>query len=411
MRDKSLNFRFTDNRLRKITHPGGEKRTLFYDAEQPKLALQLTANGTKTFQFRSWDSKKERTVVKAIGKYPTVTINQARKLTAALLVDASNGIDIIERERSVRNEATLDELFAQWLKNAKNHKKSWVDDVKRYNQHVKPTFGSKKLSWFTRDKVRDWHRQLTEKVRQRKSSDGQKVKITPTTANRVLALLKTIFNQERPDQANPCIGVKMFKETSRDRFLQPSELKRFFESLNQEDTSEILRDYILLSLFTGARRANVLSMLWTEIDLDQRVWRIPANKSKNGETMTVPLVEEVIEIIQRRKVGTKSVFVFPGTGKSGHYMEPKRAWTTFLKRAGLNDIRIHDLRRTLGSYQTITGASSTIVGKTLGHKSPEATAVYARLNLDPIRSSMEKAVEAIKIAGVQGNNILKLQNK
>ena len=411
MKDNLINFRFTDNRLRSKTHPGGEKRVLYYDAEQPKLALQLTANGTKTFQFRSWDSKKERTVVKAIGKYPAVTINQARKLTAALLVDASNGIDIIERERSVRNEATLDELFAQWLKNAKNHKKSWVDDVKRYNQHIKPTFGSKKLSWFTRDKVRDWHRQLTEKVRQRKSSDGQKVKITPTTANRVLALLKTIFNQERPDQANPCIGVKMFKETSRDRFLQPSELKRFFDSLNQEDTSEILRDYILLSLFTGARRANVLSMLWTEIDLDQKVWRIPANKSKNGETMTVPLVEEVIEIIQRRKVGTKSVFVFPGTGKSGHYMEPKRAWTTFLKRAGLNDIRIHDLRRTLGSYQTITGASSTIVGKTLGHKSPEATAVYARLNLDPIRSSMEKAVEAIKIAGVQGNNIIKLQNK
>jgi integrase len=203
----------------------------------------------------------------------------------------------------------------------------------------------------------------------------------------------------------------MFKETSRDRFLQPSELKRFFDSLNQEDTSEILRDYILLSLFTGARRANVLSMLWTEIDLDQKVWRIPANKSKNGEAMTVPLVEEVIEIIQRRKTGAKSVFVFPGTGKSGHYMEPKRAWTTFLKRAGLNDIRIHDLRRTLGSYQTITGASSTIVGKTLGHKSPEATAVYARLNLDPIRNSMERAVEAIKIAGAQKDNILKLQNK
>jgi len=411
MRDNPRIFRFTDNRLRNITHPDGEKRTLFYDTEQPKLALQLTANGTKTFQFRSWDSKKERTVVKAIGKYPAVTINQARKLTAALLVDASNGIDIIERERSVRNEATLDELFAQWLKNAKNHKKSWVDDVKRYNQHVKPTFGSKKLSWFTRDKVRDWHRQLTEKVRQRKGPEGQKVKITPTTANRVLALLKTIFNQERPDQANPCTGVKMFKETSRDRFLQPSELKRFFESLNQEDTSEILRDYILLSLYTGARRANVLSMLWTEIDLDQKVWRIPANKSKNGEAMTVPLVEEVIEIIQRRKTGAKSVFVFPGTGKSGHYMEPKRAWTTFLKRAGLNDIRIHDLRRTLGSYQTITGASSTIVGKTLGHKSPEATAVYARLNLDPIRNSMERAVEAIKIAGAQKDNILKLQNK
>ena len=82
-----------------------------------------------------------------------------------------------------------------------------------------------------------------------------------------------------------------------------------------------------------------------------------------------------------------------------------------LRRANLQDVRLHDLRRTLGSYQTITGASSTIVGKTLGHKSPEATAVYARLNLDPVRNSMEKAVAAMKIAGELPSKVIDLHNK
>ena len=78
-------------------------------------------------------------------------------------------------------------------------------------------------------------------------------------------------------------------------------------------------------------------------------------------------------------------------GKTGHLVEPRRPWKDLLKRAEIYDLRLHDLRRTLGSYQTISGASTTIVGKTLGHKSLEATAVYARLNLDPVRASVEKA--------------------
>lgn len=399
-------IKFSDNRIQNIAYPSGATRLYFYDTEQPKLALQVTPTGTKTFQVRYWDKIKKRTVAKTIGKYPATTIKQARKVTAALLVDVANGIDIVERDRAARDEDTLNELFTRWLRHAKKHRQTWEDDVRRYDMHIKPAFGNKRLSWFNRDKVRNWHSQLTDKTRQRKGPDGKPVKISPTTANRTLALLKTIFSQERPDQPNPCVGVKMFKETSRDRFLQPSELKSFLDALEHEETSEILKDYILVSLFTGARRSNVLAMQWTELDLQQKVWRIPPTKSKNGETMNIPLVEEVIDILQKRRKQANSVFVFQSHGKSGHYTEPKRAWKTLLIRAKLKDIRLHDLRRTLGSYQTITGASSTIVGKTLGHKSPTATAVYARLNLDPVRHSMEIAVEAMKTAGELPSKIL-----
>ena len=254
-------------------------------------------------------------------------------------------------------------------------------------------FDNKKLSWFTREKIRRWHVGLTDKIRQRKGPDGKAVKISGTTANRALALVSVVFNDQLPDGSNPCKGVKKFKEVSRDRFLQPEELKKFFSALDSPYTSIDLRDYILISLFTGARRSNVLAMMWTDINMEQAVWRIPPDQSKNEEPMMVPLVGAALEILKFRDVNKSSVYVFPGRGKTGHIIEPKRSWVSLLKRAGLKDVRLHDLRRTMGSYQTITGASTAIVGKTLGHKSQTATQVYARLNLDPVRASMERAVD------------------
>ena len=197
----------------------------------------------------------------------------------------------------------------------------------------------------------------------------------------------------RPGSPNPCKSVKKFREQSRDRFLQPDELRRFFEALEHPDTPVYLRDYLLISIFTGARRSNVLAMKWGDIDKEREVWTISPGESKNSQRLIIPLVPQVLEILNRIRTTTRSVFVFASTSASGHYEEPKRAWTTLLKRAGIQNARLHDLRRTMGSYQTMTGASTTIIGKTLGHKSQQSTAVYARMTLDPVRDSMQAAVD------------------
>jgi len=86
---------------------------------------------------------------------------------------------------------------------------------------------------------------------------------------------------------------------------------------------------------------------------------------------------------------------FPGEGKVGHLADPKKAWHRVLKRAGICDLRVHDLRRTLGSWQAAAGANSYIIGKSLGHKSQQSTAIYARLNLDPVRASVNQAIDAM----------------
>lgn len=230
----------------------------------------------------------------------------------------------------------------------------------------------------------------------------------------------------------------------------PNELPCLFQALAEEENT-VARDYILISLLTGARKSNVLAMRWHEINFEVKTWRIP--ETKNGEPLTVPLTEQAIEILQERKRLNKelavnnNLFVFPGTGAEGHLADPKKMWKRVCQNAtiltwkkdsgllplvekakntlkegftvndfystitllakkenielpdGLMDIRIHDLRRTLGSWQAATGATTAIIGKSLGHKSQQATAIYERLNIDPVRASVERAGEAMMKAG------------
>ncbi len=399
---------FSDNQLTKLSHDGSTKRLYFYDTGQPSLSLCITSTGTKSFQFQAWDKTRGKSVTKTLGKYPSMPIKEARKEAASLLSGVNAGIDVIEAAKAVRNEDTFAEIFDRWLEiHAKPHRKTWDEDVRRYNLYIEKPLGSKQLSWFTPDKVRKWHCDIAKLEKQR----GNGI-VTGTTANRALSLVSTVFNRIATERPNPCKGVKKFREQSRDRFLQPSELQRFFEALEAPETPAMTRDYLLMSMFTGARRNNVMQMKWVDIQFDQCLWKIPASQSKNSETMTVPLIEPALQILRARKAVTRSIFVFASpSSASGHLEEPKRAWKSLLKRAKLSDVRIHDLRRTMGSYQTMTGASSTIVGKTLGHKSQTATAVYARLNLDPVRASMEAAVEMMNASKILPEKIVKIGRK
>ena len=175
---------------------------------------------------------------------------------------------------------------------------------------------------------------------------------------------------------------------------------RFFAAL-AELPNDTTRDFFTLALLTGARRDNVCSMAWADIDLEGASWRIA--KTKNGTPQNVTLSPEAVAILKTRKdAANGSPFVFPGVGKTGHLVEPKTAWERLLKTAGIEGLRIHDLRRTLGSWQARTGASLLVIGKSLNHKTHQATAIYARLDQDPVRQSVNTATAAMmEAAGVK----------
>lgn len=232
----------------------------------------------------------------------------------------------------------------------------------------------------------------------------------PGAANRTLALIGAMFGKAAAlgfTGPNPARGVKKFPSHSRERFLHADELPRFFKAVSEEPNGT-MRDFVWLALFTGARRANVQAMRWDQLNLERGTWRIPQTKS--GDPQTVHLPAPALEILKRRQAesesdeaDSKNPWVFPGRGRSGHLEEPKGAWNRICERAGLGvglkgGVVIHDLRRTLGSWQAATGANLPVIGKSLGHKQQNTTAIYARLDLDPVRQAVDKATAAMLAA-------------
>jgi len=382
-------FSFTKPKLEELPNPNPGARITYHDTHKKAAGLQLRHTSTsKTFFIQKRvDGRPERVT---IGKFPDMSIEKAREEAARLSGLIAQKINPNTDARALKTETTLQELFDNFLKHRRNRrgaflsektKRSYQSDFKLYLSK----WGKRKLSQFKDTDFGKLHADIG--------------KSHPATANRVIRVASSLFGYAAEKKlfkgTNPVQGIRQFPETKRDRFLQSDELPAFFSSL-AEEPNDTLRDYFLLSLLTGARRSNVQEMQWSQINLDRAEWRIPT--TKNGEPQTVTLSPEAVEILRSRQ-GCDPVWVFPGTGATGHIVEPKKAWARVLERAGIDNLRIHDLRRTLGSWQAKTGASLVIVGKSLNHKSPSTTAIYARLDLDPVRESVERATGAMLAAG------------
>lgn len=376
---------FTHRALDALPPASPGKRPAYFDSKMPNLCVLVTDKGSKTFYVRKVINGKSKRV--RLGAYPDLSVENARNMALQVKNAIATGSDPFTANQDKKLEPTLNEFFDIYMqRHALLYKKPEsirMDNV-NYDNHLREIFGNYKLSSITRRDVEKLHQQIgATRIYQ---------------ANRVLALLSVIYNKailwETISCANPTIHISPFKERSRDRFITEDEFPRFFAALDAEPNSNI-KDYVLLSLFTGARKTNILSMQWADISFTQKTWHIP--ETKNGEPQSIPLIEAALSILkQRHKLKIdESKYVFPSHSKTGHMVEPKSGWKRILDRAGIENLRLHDLRRTLGSYQAINGTSLHIIGKSLGHKSLTATQVYSRLTDDPVRQSMSDAVGAM----------------
>lgn len=426
-------LKFSKVAIEGISTPVEGKRDTYYDSTVPKLALRVTAAGSRTFYVIK--RAGHEMVWFKLGTFPDLTVERAREAAEAALGAFSKEQNPAEVRRAVKGMPTLDEFFKEYSERHGKKKKAWRDDQQRYRDYLKTPLGNRKLSAITRESI---GRILSDMERDGKAG---------ATVNNVRALASGLFGKAIEWSYltdNPVKGIKTRKSNKRDRFLHAHELPRFFASVGEE-SNETIRDYFLLSLLTGARRANVLAMRWNQINLDEGIWRIP--DTKNGTPQNVTLSPEAATILAARKETADGLFVFPGDGASGHLIEPKKGWQrifdrdelaqliALIKTAGgafevkegealtdalecarktakrlkpdmegtrMDALRIHDLRRTLGSWQAKQGASLAIIGKSLNHKSQQATAIYARLDLDPVRASVNTATAAMmEAAGVK----------
>lgn len=409
-------FLFGKEKILALPIPEAGQRVVYHDTKAVGLQIRITSTGTKTFSvYRRLKAGDPERIT--LGKFPAMTVEQARKIAAEVNATIESGANPAETKRALKAEKTLSELFVEYGTRHGERKRAWKDDQQRFRDYLQKPLGNHKLSTITR--------QMISQV----LSNAEKAGKSTATIRNIRALASGLFGKAVEWgflESNPATGLKVSGEkVERDRFLQSEELPRFFTALDEEP-SDTGRDYILMALLTGARRANLCEMRWQDIRFDDAAWTI--GRTKNGKPQNVTLSPEAVLILQarkeaaeRNKVMTKTSemtksemdaaalrasFVFPGTGETGHYAEPRKAVERVMKRANIpfgrnveDGITLHDLRRTLGSWQAKTGASLVVIGKSLNHKSTSTTAIYARLDLDPVRQSVNTATAAMLEAG------------
>jgi integrase len=428
-------FKLTKTALATLRLPESGKRMTVYDTETPKLAARITASGTKTFYVVKRSGASMAWV--RLGVFPDMTVEKARIEAALILGEFASGANPAKARRSLRGEPTFADIFEKFLVERKKRDGTHLSEKTKVNYrdvlriYLGPIKNSK-LSDIARSEIKTIHNKAT--------------KISHSQADRAVILVSSVFNfaadLELFEGTNPASRIQKNPASERDRFAQADELPHLFAAI----TESSLCDFFLLSLLTGARRSNVQEMSWRDIDLEAGIWRL--DMTKNGTPQNVSLSPEAIAILEARKhMAKKSPFVFPSTSKTGHLVEPKTAWATIRRRASvyrilellhadgnlseeernyayrllaeapakadkryraiadaqqidsatydMADLRIHDLRRTLGSWQAKCGASLAIIGKSLNHKDLESTRIYARLDLDPVRQSVNTATQAM----------------
>jgi len=383
-RRRTERIQFGKRRLEALMPPERGRRCV-HDTKVPGLCLYVTAKGAKSFYwYRSVNGRPERC---CIGAFPAVTVEQARRRAAKMNADVAEGRNPAAARRARRAESTLREVFEQYLEqHARPQKKTVQYDVETFERHL-AHLANRRVSSITRNDV--------EKLKRRIGGTRENPD-RPYMANRVLALLSAIYNKAAPDAPNPVRGVDRFPEESRDRHMTKDEIRRLFAALAEEDS--FWADFFSLAIFTGARRGNLFSMRWDDVDLAIRRWRVPGRESKSGRPMPIPLSEPAVEILRRRAAQNGEFeWVFPSeTSRSGHIEDARRPWRRVLKRAGLSNLRIHDLRRSLASVMVAEGVPLLTIAKTLGHRDLKATAVYARLDFGPQLEAVERAGATIR---------------
>ncbi len=372
---------FSRRRLQSLPIPSSGRKA-YHDNKTPGLTCYVMPSGSKMFYV--YKRVHGRPVRYRIGSFPQTTVEQARDIAAEVLGRIAKGEDPQAERQAQRAEMTFGEMFAWWRDfYAIPHKvKTWGDSQRQYDRFLKK-WANRPASTITKEEILALHRTI--------GADGRK-----HYANRVVQLIKAVYNRCIADAGwdgkNPTTGIKRFAEESRERFLQPEEIGQLFQAVAEE--GQDFQDLVHMAILTGARRANLFGMRWEQVQGD--VWRIPSTKS--GKPVEIPLTSKALEILlRRRRVANGSPWVFPSDSSiSGHIAGPGKPWDEVRKRSGLTDLRWHDLRRSLGSWATMTGANLPVVGKMLGHGAgSSATAVYARLNMSPVRDAVEKATNAI----------------
>jgi integrase len=386
----------TDALVKRLPAPDKGNRVT-YDDGLPGFGVRVTAAGHRAFIFnyvvRTSGRERRFTLGSTASWRVTAARAEARRLKQ-LVERGGDPLADIEEARAAPTVAELCDRFQQ--EHVSRKRASTQGDYQRMLRiYVRPHFG-------VHTKVADVRFEDIDALHRKVSKEGHTYR-----ANRLVAMLSKMFSlavrwNMRTD--NPCKGIERNTEFSRRRYLSSEELARLLVALNAHPDRQIA-NIVRMLLLTGARRGEVLSAKWADIDLTKGVWSKPAASTKQQQNHTVPLSAPVrqllseIQAAQKAKHRVLGTYVFPGLGNTGHVVEIKKGWASICRSAGISGLRIHDLRHSFASQLASGGASLLLIGSLLGHSSPTTTHRYSHLFDDPLRKAVERVGATVTAAG------------
>jgi integrase len=320
-------------------------------------------------------------------------------LELAKKVEAKFRLQSVERQvfpDSNKKAPTLNEAFKRYAKQFSGIKRSWRNDNGRYEQHIKPYLGNKCMDYITPQDIQD----LINRMRSSKTHRGGDY--APATMRQVFALVRRIFNWSIrmgicPELSkNPHKRVELMKfDNSRTNPLTKTDLKKLMDTLDEWENERAVL-VIKFLLYTGKRRGEALSLTWDNVDLEQGMIVLQSKNTKNGRTQILPVNGLALDLLKRANKLRVSELVFPcSTGKYMHNIGV--VWSRIRKKAGLDGVRIHDLRHTYASYLVSSGQVDIYtLQRLLGHQSITMTSRYAHLAPDTLRKATNVADEVFQ---------------
>ena len=366
-----------------------ERERVVWDDDLKGFGVRVHPSGRKVFIVKT--RYRGRIIKMTIGPHGAVSPTYARVRAAEIITDARAGKNPAGRKSGAPTMHALGKRFLEDYVPV-HCKPSTAEEYRRsIKLFIDPKIGKLRVPDVQRSDIAALHHEMRE---------------TPYQANRTLGVLSKIFNlaelwELRPDGSNPCRHVKRFKEKKRERFLSDEEYRRLGATLRdiEADSSETAAAIaaIRLLMLTGCRLSEIQKLRWEHVDLNAGELRLPDTKTG---AKVVHLGDPAIAVLRGIQRQDDNPWVIAGRKPGSHLTDLQHPWRRIRARAGLDDVRIHDLRHSFASGGLLVGEGLPMIGKLLGHTQVQTTARYAHLANDPVKSAANRI--ASRIAEVAG---------
>ena len=369
-----------------------ERDMVYWDRDLPGFGVRVYPGGGKVYiaQAREPDKTTRRVTV---GRHDVLNADQARQRAAFIITRIRAGEDPVPLPLAARLNGgpTVADLAERYLEEhtaVRLKPRTRLRVRGMLDNHILPALGKMPLEAVDGGHVAAFHQALSGR---------------PVTANKAVKLLSHMYRLGEgwglvPEGLNPCRSVEKYPERSRERFLTDAEFTRLGRVLDEAvetgAASPAAVTAIRLLMLTGCRKSEIRTLRWSDVDLANGEFHLGDAKTGPRAVQLPPAAARLLEALPRRN---DSPWVFPGNDRAGRIgvATLDRAWQVIRSRAGLEDVRMHDLRHSYASRALALGETLPVIGKLLGHSDIETTARYAHLAQDSLHETAERIAESI----------------